>query len=434
MTPELRAIARQDWSEIYDLANTYRQQEQWQSAAIALQRTIELRPDFFWSHHHLGDVFSKLQQWQKAAQAYSEAVKLDSQFFWSWHNLGDVLSKLQQWQKAAQAYGEAVKINPQFFWSWHNLGDVLSRLQQWDRAIASYLQGIYLQPEHQLSYQKLGTAFKQGDLAQIIKDYRQLIQTPPLNSIFELLHNQPQRLIELANNLVQQHQTYGAIVVHYLILEIQPTNIDVLLSLSQLLKQQSKLEQAIAVNQQQLQQNTDRDKPLKVLSKARDVRSALLSQPATTPLSNQLKPILGSILVQSNGVIPPDQLNDLCKAVGWSSRTLSKLEKAIQASFRHVVAWHVDREQQQLIGFARAVSDGVYQATLIDIAVHPDFQARGVGKTLVKTLTKQLQAAQIVDIILFASPHVTDFYHQLGFVTQPNNLQWMLWSFPVDEL
>lgn len=86
------------------------------------------------------------------------------------------------------------------------------------------------------------------------------------------------------------------------------------------------------------------------------------------------------------------------------------------------------QEQQQLIGFARAVSDGVYQATLLDIAVHPDFQARGVGKTLVKTLTKQLQAAQIIDIILFASPHVTDFYHQLGFVTQPNNLQWMLYS------
>jgi tetratricopeptide (TPR) repeat protein len=423
MTIRLEAIASQDWSEVYDLANTHRQQEQWQAAEIALQRTIELKSDFFWSHHHLGDVLSKLQQWQKAVQAYDEAVKINPQFFWSWHNLGDVLSKLQQWQKAAQAYNEAVKINPQFFWSWHNLGDVLSKLEQWDRAIASYLQGIYLQPEHQLSYQKLGTAFKQGDLVQTIKDYRQLIQTPPHNSIFELLHNQPQRLIELANNLVKQHQTYGAIVVCYLILEIQPTNIDILQFLSQLLKRQSKLEQAISVNRQQLQQNMNEDKPLKVFSQARDIRSTL---------SNQLKPIPGRILVQSNGTIPPQQLNDLCKAVGWSSRTLSKLEKALQASFRHVAVWHVDREQQQLIGFARAVSDGVYQATLLDIAVHPDFQARGVGKTLVKTLTKQLQAAQIIDITLVASPHVADFYHQLGFVTQPNNLQWMLWSFPVE--
>jgi tetratricopeptide (TPR) repeat protein len=422
MTIKPKAIAIQDWSEIYDLANTYRQQKQWQAAEIALQRTIELRPDFFWSHHHLGDVLTKLQQWQKAAQAYSEAVKLDPQFFWSWHNLGDVLSQLQQWQKAAQAYSEAVKLDPQFFWSWHNLGDVLSRLQQWDRAIASYLQGIYLQPEHQLSAQKLGSVFKQrGDLTQTIKDYRQLMQTPPQNSIFELLYNQPHRLIELANNLVKQHQTYGAIVVYYLILEIQPTNIDVLPFLSQLLKQQSKLEQAIAVNQQQFKQFKYKN-------------SELLSQPATNPLLNQLKPIPGRILVQSNGAIPPDQVNDLCKAVGWSDRSLSKLEKAIQASFRYVAAWHVDREQQQLIGFARAVSDGVYQATLLDIAIHPDFQGRGVGKTLVKTLTKQLRAAQITDITLFASPHVTDFYHQLGFVTQPNNLQWMLWSFPVDKL
>ncbi|PSB10966.1 hypothetical protein C7B62_07520 [Pleurocapsa sp. CCALA 161] len=415
MASELKAIAQgQDWSEIYDLANTYRQQEQWQSAAIALQQAIELRPNFFWSHHHLGDVFSKLQQWQAAAQAYSEAVKLDPQFFWSWHNLGDVLSKLQHWQSAAQAYSEAVKLDPQFFWSWHNLGDVFSRLQQWDRAIASYLQGIYLQPEHQLACQKLGIVFKQkGDLAQTIQDYRQLIQTPAPNSIFELLHNQPQRLIDLANNLLKQHQTYAAIVVHYLVLEIQPTNIDVLQSLSQLLKQQGTLEQAIAVNQQQLKHNTD---------------SLLLKQPATNPQANQVKSISGRVLLQSNGQISPDQLNDLCQAVGWSSRTLSKLEKAIQGSFRHVAAWHVDQEQQQLIGFARAVSDGVYQATLLDIMVHPNFQGRGVGKTLVKTLTKQLHAAQITDIILLASPHVTDFYHQLGFIAQPNNLQWMLYS------
>jgi tetratricopeptide (TPR) repeat protein len=108
MTIKLKAIAIQDWSEIYDLANTYRQQEQWQAAAIALQRTIELRPDFFWSHHHLGDVLSKLQQWQKAAQAYSEAVKLDPQFFWSWHNLGDVFSQLQQWDRASASYLQGI--------------------------------------------------------------------------------------------------------------------------------------------------------------------------------------------------------------------------------------------------------------------------------------------------------------------------------------
>jgi len=51
----------QDWSEVYELGDTYRQQQQWSEAAIAFQRAIELRPDFG-SYHHLGDVYTKLRQ------------------------------------------------------------------------------------------------------------------------------------------------------------------------------------------------------------------------------------------------------------------------------------------------------------------------------------------------------------------------------------
>ncbi|MEO1800869.1 MAG: tetratricopeptide repeat protein, partial [Cyanobacteria bacterium J06629_2] len=85
MTREFNEVAQiNDWSEVYQLAQTYRQQQQWQSAAIALQRTIELKSDFFWSYHHLGDTLSQLQQWQGAVKAYRQAVQLDPEFFWSW--------------------------------------------------------------------------------------------------------------------------------------------------------------------------------------------------------------------------------------------------------------------------------------------------------------------------------------------------------------
>ena len=414
MTSELDAIARsQDWSEVYELAQTYRQQKQWQPAAIALQRAVKLKGDFFWSWHYLGDVSGKLEQWQSAANAYSEAIKLDPQFFWSWHNLGDVLKKLQQWQPAANAYSEAVKLDPQFFWSWHNLGDVFSKLEQWEKAIASYLQGIYLKPEHQ-SYQKLGHAFKQQGLEQTIKYYRQLIKEPPSNSIFELYQTQPQRLIELVDNLIEQHQTHGAIVVCYMVLEIQPTNIDIVLQLSILLQKQQQLDRAIASNQQQL----------------RDTASLLTQSTVTNVSKTKVRSIPGKIILQSNKAISPSQLNDLCVAVGWSNRSLNRLERAINNSFKYVAAWHVYQEKQQLIGFARAVADGVYQATLLDIAVHPEFQGQGIGKAIVKTLTKQLRAARVADITLYASPHMADFYHKLGFVTQPNNLQWMLFCDP----
>ena len=45
----------------------------------------------------------------------------------------------------------------------------------------------------------------------------------------------------------------------------------------------------------------------------------------------------------------------------------------------------------------------------------------------------KLRAEGVNDIILFASPSVVDFYHSLGFISEPNNLKWMLWCPSTDQ-
>ena len=411
MAIESKAIANKDnWSEVYNLADTYRQQQQWQQAAIAFRQAIKLRPDFFWSYHHLGDALSHLQQWQQSAVVYRRAVELDASFFWSWHNLGDALTKLQQWQQAAVVYRRAVEIDPSFFWSWHNLGDALAKLQQWDKAIAVYLQAIQIQPEHQLVYQKLGTVFKQrGSLEDSIQYYRQLISDSTQNQIFSNLKATPSKAIDIANTLVREHQIVAAIVLYYMVLEIQPDRVQILQQLADLLQQQKQLEQNIASRQQTL-------------------NSELLNRQTTNvaPLA-QPNAIAGKVIIKNNCSIAPEQLETLCNIVGWSPRPLDRVQKSLDNSFSCITAWQISDRQKQLIGFARAISDGTFHAVLLDIVVHPDFQGRGIGKTIVKTLIQQLNNSHIEDITLLASPHITDFYHKLGFISQPNNLQWMLW-------
>ncbi len=411
MTAEFKAIASmQNWSEVYDLADTYRKQEQWQSATVAFRRAIELKADFFWSYHHLGDTLSKLEQWQEAVLAYNCAVELDSSFFWSWHNLGTALGKLEQWQEAVLAYSCAVELDSNFFWSWYNLADVLSKLGQWDKAIANYLQAIQLDPQHQLVYQKLGTAFKQRDsLERSIHYYRQRILSCEHSSIFHAFKTKPQELVDLANILATKHQTVGAIIVYYMILEVKPNQTGVLQQLAQLLPRQNQLEQKIASNQSNLE-------------------SELVTRYTTVTHKPENNSIAGKVIFQANCLILPNQLEDLGVAVGWSRRPLDKVEQAIANSFCYVCAWHLVDDRRQLIGFARAVSDGVFQATLLDIVTHPNFQGQGIGKKTVKSLIKLLHQRKIKDLTLFASPHIIDFYHQLGFVAQPGNLQWMLWS------
>jgi Tfp pilus assembly protein PilF/GNAT superfamily N-acetyltransferase len=422
MTAELKAIARQhNWSEVYNLAETYRKQQQWQSAILAFERAIELKPDFFWSWHHLADVFTQLQQWQPAVQAYNRAVEIDPQFFWSWHNLADALTKLQQWQPAVQAYNRAVEIDPEFFWSWHNLADVLIKLRDWDQAIASYLQAIQLKPDHQLVYQKLGLAFKQrGNLAASIQNYRQIIQSSPTDSIFSILQTTPDLLLQIAETLAKEHQTVGAIILYYLVLEIEPNRTDILLQLTPLLQQHNQLQEKINSRRQILQNRQSSE----LLSRINSDRNYLKSTNKVDrhTLSHQIE-----IKDKSNCPVLPNQLEDLCSTVGWTPRPLHQVQQALVNSFAYVTAWQIEQEEKQLIGFARAMSDGIFHATLLDIVVHPDFQGRGVGKAMVTHLLQQLQQAAIKDITLFASPHLLDFYHQLGFIAQPHNLQWMLW-------
>lgn len=412
MTVNIEEIADQsDWSEVYQLADTYRQQEQWQSAAIAFRRAIELRPDFFWSYHHLGDVLLQLQQWQPAVTAYSRAVRLDRQFFWSWHNLGDALAKLQQWQQAVMAYQKAVAIDPDFFWSWHNLGDALAKLQQWDRAIAVYLQGILLQPKNRRIYHKLGTVFKQrGSLEKSIQDYRQVIRSSPANGVFSSLQTKPEVLVKVADSLVDYHQILGGIVLYYIVLEITPNQTQILLRLNQLLNRYNQLQQSI--------------------SQAESNHSELLTATKTNlmPQVSPRKDIPGSIAIKANASVSPQQLQDLFIAVGWSNRPATKVQQCLGGSFCHTSLWHLYQGQEQLIGFARAISDGVFHALLLDVLIHPQFQNRGLGKKLVQTIIKQLQQSDIGEISLFTSPHVMDFYHRLGFVSRPNNLQLMVWS------
>lgn len=64
----------------------------------------------------------------------------------------------------------------------------------------------------------------------------------------------------------------------------------------------------------------------------------------------------------------------------------------------------------QLIGFGRAISDGVFQAAIYDVAVIPEYQKKGVGTIIVKSLLARLSQC---NIILYSSPGKEGFYETL---------------------
>ncbi len=116
-----------------------------------------------------------------------------------------------------------------------------------------------------------------------------------------------------------------------------------------------------------------------------------------------------------NQVFAPNQLNQLCDlfklAAFWAqARRPSEMARAIAHSKPVVTAWDDD----QLIGFARATSDGVFRATIWDVVIHPEYRGSGLGRRLVETLIAHPHMNKVERTYLMTT-HQQSFYERIGF-------------------
>lgn len=101
-------------------------------------------------------------------------------------------------------------------------------------------------------------------------------------------------------------------------------------------------------------------------------------------------------------------VSETLKLVGMAYYEPDVHKKAFEASQATVFVYHAD----QLIGFGRAISDGVYQAAIYDCAVLPEFQGKGIGTIIMKHILPRISQC---NAILYASPGKEGFYQTLGF-------------------
>lgn len=95
----------------------------------------------------------------------------------------------------------------------------------------------------------------------------------------------------------------------------------------------------------------------------------------------------------------------------WAQdRTVDDWAIAIANSRPVVTGWDGDH----LIGFARATSDGIYRATIWDVAIHPDYQGAGLGRKLVETVLMHPHVNRVERVYLMTT-HQQRFYERIGF-------------------
>ncbi len=126
------------------------------------------------------------------------------------------------------------------------------------------------------------------------------------------------------------------------------------------------------------------------------------------------------VITCKNEIPSIEQFWPLFLSTGWNDEyalTRQDLSSALCHSW-YVLSAYAD---ERLVGFGRAVSDGILHAMIYDLIVAREFQKRGIGSQLLEKLVEKCLLANIRDIQLFSARGKAGFYEKRGFIARPSD-------------
>jgi GNAT superfamily N-acetyltransferase len=114
--------------------------------------------------------------------------------------------------------------------------------------------------------------------------------------------------------------------------------------------------------------------------------------------------------VRRNEPVEAREVEGLRNAVGWE-KLENKYDRILANSYTHFTV----REDVRLLAFVNVISDGICDAFLLDLIVHPNYQRHGLGKAIVQRAVAELTADGIKCIQVTFNPEHETFYRDCGF-------------------
>lgn len=102
------------------------------------------------------------------------------------------------------------------------------------------------------------------------------------------------------------------------------------------------------------------------------------------------------------------EMQEVYASVGWTKHTTEIIKKVFEAS--QVIA--IVTSNERVIGFGRAMTDGVFNAAIYDVVVHEEYQRQGVAKKIMEHLLDELRNVSCIHLI--ATTGNEEFYRKFG--------------------
>ncbi|MED3981337.1 GNAT family N-acetyltransferase [Priestia megaterium] len=103
------------------------------------------------------------------------------------------------------------------------------------------------------------------------------------------------------------------------------------------------------------------------------------------------------------------RMKEIYHSVGWENHNEEKIKKVFQSS--NVVA--IAYDEDNIAGFGRALSDGVFNAAIYDVVIDEKYQNKGIGQQIIESLLAQLKDISCVHLVSTAGNE--EFYRKAGF-------------------
>jgi len=119
-----------------------------------------------------------------------------------------------------------------------------------------------------------------------------------------------------------------------------------------------------------------------------------------------------------------EQLVALFQTEWWTKGRISAdVEKMVQSG--GPLFAFIDPQNDELVAFARAMTDGVYKAMIFDIIVKDTWRGTGLGAVLMNTVLNDPALIGIKHRELYCLDDMVPFYEKWGFATAAAGLNFM---------
>lgn len=107
------------------------------------------------------------------------------------------------------------------------------------------------------------------------------------------------------------------------------------------------------------------------------------------------------------------EISALYAAVGWSAYT--EKPDTLREAFRNSMIVLAAYEGEKLAGIIRVVGDGCTVVFIQDLLVHPEYQRRGIGSALLKSILDRYSRVRQIELVTDNTPGTVAFYRSMGF-------------------